>query len=81
MICAPRAWRGTQCATRSQQSIPETSCLWHIAAADFLSLPLYVPTFTSPCAHPQEFFNGKELCKSIDPDEAVAYGAAVQVGE
>ena len=27
----------------------------------------------------QEFFNGKELCKSINPDEAVAYGAAVQV--
>ena len=26
----------------------------------------------------QEFFNGKELCKSIHPDEAVAYGAAVQ---
>ncbi|XXG54727.1 hypothetical protein AAC387_Pa03g2533 [Persea americana] len=26
----------------------------------------------------QEFFNGKELCKSISPDEAVAYGAAVQ---
>lgn len=25
-----------------------------------------------------EFFNGKELCKSIHPDEAVAYGAAVQ---
>jgi len=24
------------------------------------------------------FFNGKELCKSINPDEAVAYGAAVQ---
>ena len=24
------------------------------------------------------FFNGKELCKSIHPDEAVAYGAAVQ---
>jgi len=26
----------------------------------------------------QEFFNGKELNKSINPDEAVAYGAAVQ---
>merc|ERR1712217_895020 len=26
----------------------------------------------------QEDFNGKELCKSINPDEAVAYGAAVQ---
>ena len=27
----------------------------------------------------QEFFGGKELCRSINPDEAVAYGAAVQV--
>lgn len=26
----------------------------------------------------KDFFNGKELCKSINPDEAVAYGAAVQ---
>jgi len=26
----------------------------------------------------QEFFNGKELCREINPDEAVAYGAAVQ---
>lgn len=25
-----------------------------------------------------EFFNGKELNKGINPDEAVAYGAAVQ---
>ena len=24
------------------------------------------------------FFNGKELCQSVNPDEAVAYGAAVQ---
>ncbi|CAN7014695.1 unnamed protein product [Brassica oleracea var. botrytis] len=32
------------------------------------------------CMEPllQDFFNGKELCKSINPDEAVAYGAAVQ---
>ncbi|KAL6218980.1 hypothetical protein ACLB2K_012187 [Fragaria x ananassa] len=26
----------------------------------------------------QDIFDGKELCKSINPDEAVAYGAAVQ---
>ncbi|XP_065871061.1 heat shock 70 kDa protein 4-like [Euphorbia lathyris] len=26
----------------------------------------------------QDFFNGKALCKSINPDEAVAYGAAIQ---
>jgi len=26
------------------------------------------------------FFNGKEPCKAINPDEAVAYGAAVQAG-
>lgn len=26
----------------------------------------------------KEFFNGKELCKSVHPDEAVAYGAAIQ---
>ncbi|CAL4930389.1 unnamed protein product [Urochloa decumbens] len=26
----------------------------------------------------QDFFDGKELCRSINPDEAVAYGAAIQ---
>jgi len=26
----------------------------------------------------QDHFNGKEPCKSINPDEAVAYGAAIQ---
>ncbi|KAL6269268.1 hypothetical protein ACE6H2_026179 [Prunus campanulata] len=26
----------------------------------------------------QDLFDGKELCKSINPDEAVAYGAMVQ---
>ncbi|KAJ4797816.1 Heat shock 70 kDa protein [Rhynchospora pubera] len=29
----------------------------------------------------QDFFGGKELCKGIDPDEAVAYGAAVQAAK
>lgn len=28
----------------------------------------------------QEYFDGKEPNKGINPDEAVAYGAAVQVG-
>jgi heat shock protein 5 len=28
----------------------------------------------------RDFFNGKEPCKGINPDEAVAYGAAVQGG-
>jgi len=26
----------------------------------------------------KDYFNGKELCKSVNPDEAVAYGASVQ---
>ncbi|KAK3151206.1 hypothetical protein QOZ80_3AG0243020 [Eleusine coracana subsp. coracana] len=26
----------------------------------------------------REFFNGKELCRTINPDEAIAYGAAIQ---
>jgi L1 cell adhesion molecule like protein len=26
----------------------------------------------------REFFNGKELCRTINPDEAVAYGAAIK---
>ena len=26
----------------------------------------------------QDFFNGKQACRGVDPDEAVAYGAAVQ---
>merc|ERR1719326_1246628 len=30
------------------------------------------------CCSTEEFFNGKEPCRSINPDEAVAYGAAVQ---
>ena len=29
----------------------------------------------------QDFFNGKELNKSINPDEAVAYGAAILTGD
>ena len=26
----------------------------------------------------QEFFNGQQLCRSINPDEAIAYGASIQ---
>ncbi|KAJ3669448.1 hypothetical protein LUZ60_011398 [Juncus effusus] len=29
----------------------------------------------------KEFFNGKELCKGINPDEAVAFGATVQAAK
>ncbi|XP_076942091.1 heat shock cognate 70 kDa protein-like [Bidens hawaiensis] len=29
----------------------------------------------------QEYFDGKELCKSVNPDEAVAYGAAVMAAK
>ena len=42
---------------------------------------LYVsisPSSAQSLHPPQDFFNGKELNKSINPDEAVAYGAAVQ---
>ena len=31
-------------------------------------------------SHRQDFFNGKEPNRGINPDEAVAYGAAVQAG-
>jgi molecular chaperone DnaK (HSP70) len=43
-----------------------------------MSLPLYfrIPKIQKLL---QDFFNGKELNKSINPDEAVAYGATVQV--
>ena len=26
----------------------------------------------------QDLFDGKELCKSINPDEAISYGASVE---
>ncbi|KAI4383990.1 hypothetical protein MLD38_009767 [Melastoma candidum] len=29
----------------------------------------------------QDFFNGKELCKSVNPDEAVAYGMGLGCGK
>ena len=40
-----------------------------------------MPRWINPLSMTQsqwDFFNGKELNKSINPDEAVAYGAAVQ---
>jgi hypothetical protein len=44
-------------------------------------IPGFLPLFRIPKIQKllQDFFNGKELNKSINPDEAVAYGAAVQV--
>lgn len=46
---------------------------------DFMKMNLDIPNLlaTIPLAA-QDFFSGKELNKSINPDEAVAYGAAVQ---
>jgi hypothetical protein len=40
---------------------------------------MYACMYVSTQTMLSEFFNGKELCTSINPDEAVAYGAAVQV--
>ena len=36
-------------------------------------------THTHTHTHVQEFFDGKELTKAVNPDEAVTCGAAVQV--
>ena len=33
-----------------------------------------------PAPNREDFFNGKEPNRGINPDEAVAYGAAVQAG-
>ena len=42
------------------------------------SLALLHLNYSSP--HTKDFFNGKEPNRGINPDEAVAYGAAVQAG-
>lgn len=52
--------------------------------SSFSCLPSVYPDPTSDVCFAQvqallsDFFNGKELNKGINPDEAVAYGAAVQ---
>ncbi|KAL5522487.1 HSS1_3 [Sanghuangporus baumii] len=46
------------------KDIHENETVWNFGCVDF-------------CVS-SHFFNGKEPCKSINPDEAVAYGAAVQ---
>ena len=43
-----------------------------------LSLSVVLPRIPKMQQLLQEFLNGKELCKSINPDESVAYGGAVQ---
>ncbi|GES73149.1 70 kDa heat shock protein 3 [Rhizophagus clarus] len=40
-----------------------------------ISYSLYIPNIQRILS---EFFNGKELNKSINPNEAAAYGAAIQ---
>ena len=40
----------------------------------------WVSRFFPAMSHRQDFFNGKEPNRGINPDEAVAYGAAVQAG-
>ena len=65
-----------------------SSLTWAAAHSTCPSLPLRTATLkrnqrlaTLTCEakkHLQDFFSGKELHKSINPDEAVAYGAAVQ---
>ncbi len=55
------------------------SAVWLLQGA-FLSMPNDAhKSFVALCLCSLcRFFNGKEPCKSINPDEAVAYGAAVQ---
>ena len=60
------------------------SLLVHPWPSLYLSSPPSRPAPTCPCLAPQvqemvsDFFKGKTLNHSINPDEAVAYGAAIQ---
>jgi len=51
-----------------------------LAKGDIVDIVLVGGTSRIPTLQKKlsDFFNGKELCKSVNPDEAVAFGAAVQ---
>lgn len=93
LLCPANAWHpvvASICSVTASRSV-RPNCQAHtpVAEADRLPPPPPIPSPRQVGGSTripkvqqllQDFFNGKELCKSINPDEAVAYGAAVQVG-
>ena len=60
--------------------IPKVQQLIKAREAFGRSYQFVVCSCCSPWECRQDFFNGKEPNRGINPDEAVAYGAAVQAG-
>ncbi|GFY80973.1 heat shock protein 70 (Hsp 70) family protein [Actinidia rufa] len=69
-MCFEVVWKPWRSAFATLRLTRVKSTRWFLSAGLGGS-----PKSSSSC---RTFFNEKELCKSINPDEAVAYGAAVQ---
>jgi len=66
--------------TRTLDTVKSVLKSAKLQAPDIDDIVLVGGSTRVPCIQQMlmDFFNGKPLCKSINPDEAVAYGAAVQ---